>query len=64
MAATSKVKGDGGFKTLQLVSDFLLEQLDKQKLLKPDSNSPLFVGMQGPQGCGKYLPDIPLLFPL
>ncbi|KAI5480164.1 hypothetical protein MNV49_001490 [Pseudohyphozyma bogoriensis] len=52
------IKGDGGARTVQLVTEFIVSQLALHRQAATSKASgtvvpPLFVGVQGPQGCGK-----------
>ncbi|ORY88417.1 P-loop containing nucleoside triphosphate hydrolase protein [Leucosporidium creatinivorum] len=48
------IKGDGGARTVELVGQFVLAQLEQHRAhASRGVVPPLFVGVQGPQGCGK-----------
>ncbi|ORY54886.1 hypothetical protein BCR35DRAFT_296628 [Leucosporidium creatinivorum] len=49
------VSGDNGARAVQLVGDFVLSQLQQHRdaWSGPGPVPPLFLGVQGPQGCGK-----------
>lgn len=49
------IKGDGGARTVELVGQFVLAQLEQHRAAGSSRGvvPPLFVGVQGPQGCGE-----------
>lgn len=51
------ISGDNGAKAVQLVADFVQSQLQahRAKYSNAGSPPPLFLGVQGPQGCGEGL---------
>lgn len=57
--AEAVVKGDNGARTVELSAAFILAQLEQHRAKAKEGEvvPPLFVGVQGPQGCGKHTPS-------